>query len=371
MRILSIFSSLILLSFQSCGQEHTLETVPSPEVQHIQFELSDFFGTNPQLDAQTNAIFDSLSPADRVAQLIMPAIGKHGQPKEKIDRLIREGKIGGLLMLNGTREEFTAWIAEYNTWNKQNGKLPFFYSADAEPSLINRKITNTPPIAKANTLKNMDEVMACAEQIINYNFAPVVDMSPNKTVGWRSFGHVPDSVIPWSNAFIQTTQERNIIATAKHFPGHGYVVGDTHEKLVYIDGEMKELNYYPPLIDQHVLSIMVAHIAVKNNPHYSTDGMPATTSKRIVTDLLRDSLNFQGLIVTDALNMGGVRNVHEAEVLAIEAGCDITLMPLDADAAHARLLSKYNTDASFRRRVDDSVLRIIRAKLALGMMNHE
>jgi beta-N-acetylhexosaminidase len=353
--------------------------LPEPETQPIQFELNDFFGSNPQLDLHINAIFDSLTPADRVAQLIMPAVGKHGQPKEKIDRLIREGKIGGLLMLNGTKEEFTTWIAEYDAWNKKNGKLPFLYSADAEPSLINRKITNTPPIAKANTLQNMDEVKACAEQIskelnsigINYNFAPVVDMSPNKTVGWRSFGHVPDSVIPWSNAFIQTTQQHNIIGTAKHFPGHGYVVGDTHEKLVYIDGEMKELNNYPPLIAENVLSIMVAHIAVKNNAHYSTEGMPATTSKRIVNDLLRDSLNFQGLIVTDALNMGGVRDVPEAEVLAIEAGCDIALMPLDADAAHARLLAKYTTDASFKMRVDDSVRRIIRAKLALGMINHE
>jgi beta-N-acetylhexosaminidase len=379
MRSIYLFAAFILISLQSCAQETTESTGPARETLPIHFAITDYFTRNSELDKRVQSIFDTLSASDRVAQLIMPAIGNHGQPKEKIDRLIREGKIGGLLMLNGTKEEFTTWIHEYNTLNKKNGKLPFLYSADAEPSLINRKITKTPPIAKANTLKTIEEVRKCAQQIsdelnqigINYNFAPVVDMSPNKTVGWRSFGHEPDSVIPWSNAFIETTQRNNIIATAKHFPGHGYVVGDTHEKLVFIDGEMKELQNYPPIIEANVLSIMVAHIAVKNNNTYNTEGMPATTSRRIVTDLLRDSLNFKGLIVTDALNMGGVKNVPEAEVLAVQAGCDIVLMPLDADKAYARLLEKYTTNEQFKLEVDNSVKRIIRAKLALGLMNEE
>jgi len=378
MRFTYLLTISVLIGLHSCAQEEKEVVHNKPEEKTpIRFTLNDFFSENEALDKQVQLVFDSLSSSDRVAQLIMPAVGKHGQPKEKIDRLIREGKIGGLLMLNGTKEEFTAWIADYNAQNKANGKLPFLYSADAEPSLINRKITNTPAIAKANTLKNIEEVNTCAQLIsnelnqigINYNFAPVVDMSPNKTVGWRSFGHEPDSVIPWSVAFIETSQRNNIIATAKHFPGHGYVVGDTHEKLVYIDGEMKELSNYPPIIASNVLSIMIAHIAVKNNEKYTTDGMPATTSRKIVTDLLRDSLQFQGLIVTDALNMGGVRNVPEAEVLAVEAGCDIVLMPLDADKAYDRLLAKYTSDEKFKQEVDNSVKRIIRAKLSLGLLN--
>jgi beta-N-acetylhexosaminidase len=378
MRILTIVAFSIVFSFESCSQVQPLDneiTTLHEKLAPQHYTLNDFFEENELLDKHVQSIFDTLTSSDKVAQLIMPAVGKHGQPKEKIDRLVKEGKIGGLLMLNGTKEEFTKWITEYNEQNKQNGKLPFLYSADAEPSLINRKITNTPTIAKANTLKTIDEVRNCAQMIseelnqigINYNFAPVVDMSPNKTVGWRSFGHEPDSVIPWSNAFIETTQQNNIIATAKHFPGHGYVVGDTHEKLVYIDGEMKELSNYPPIIDARVMSIMVAHIAVKNNSTYTTDGLPATTSRRIVTDLLRDSLNFKGLIVTDALNMGGVRHVPEAEVLAVQAGCDIILMPLDADKAYERILLKYENDRDFKNEVDASVKRIIRAKLTLGL----
>ncbi|MDX1447157.1 glycoside hydrolase family 3 N-terminal domain-containing protein, partial [Lishizhenia sp.] len=341
------------------------------------FELGDFFGENQDLDSLVNHYFNGMSYTERVGQLLMPAVGRYGQDYSKIERLTQEGKIGGVLMLNGSKVQFANWIQDLNAINDSLNYLPFLYSADAEPSLINRKISGTPTIQKANTLKTKAEVEKCAQDIsnelleigINYNFAPVVDMSPNKTVGWRSFGHEPDSVISWSSAFIHQTQANNILATAKHFPGHGFVTGDTHKQLVYIDGELKELHNYPQLIADSVMSIMVAHIAVKNNATYNTNDMPATTSKKIVTDLLRDSLNFEGLIVTDAMNMGGVRNVDKAEVLAVQAGCDILLMPLDADLAHQRLLGLYSLDADFRNQVDTACKRIIRAKIALGLMH--
>lgn len=340
-------------------------------------KLEDFFGENERLDSLVDEYFNQLSYIERVGQLIMPAVGNYGQEYSKIERLTKEGKIGGVLMLNGSKPQFTNWINSLNSINDSLNHLPFLYSADAEPSLINRKITGTPAIQKANTLQTREEVVKCAQEIseelkeigINYNFAPVVDMSPNKTVGWRSFGHEPDSVISWSSAFIERTQENNILATAKHFPGHGYVEGDTHKQLVYIDGELKELKNYPELIENGVMSIMVAHIAIKNNIHYSTDGMPSTTSKKVVTNLLRDSLKFEGLIITDAMNMGGVRNVKNADVLAIKAGCDILLMPLDADLAHQRLLNLYSLDSQFRKQVNTACKRIIRAKIAMGLMN--
>ncbi len=94
---------------------------------------------------------------------------------------------------------------------------------------------------------------------------------------------------------LKKRNDNGIIATAKHFPGHGFVVGDTHEKLVFIDGEMKEVPNYQPVIDNGVLSIMVAHIAVKNNEKYNTEGLPSTCSREIVTDLLKNELGFRGI----------------------------------------------------------------------------
>lgn len=339
----------------------------------VKFKLNDYLSENHELDIAVDSSYSRLSDHQKVAQLIMPAMGKHGQKKELIDELVAQELIGGILMLNGTKKQFKSWIDQYNKQNKELGALPFLYSADAEPSLVNRKIINTPTVPKANTLKNKKEVVSVAETIsnslneigINFNFAPVVDMSPNKTVGWRSFGHEPDSVIPWSNAFIETSQNHQIIATAKHFPGHGYVEGDTHKKLVYIDGELQELENYPPLIRAGVLSIMVGHIAVKNNTKYNTDDLPATISKNIVSNLLRDELGFKGLIVTDALNMGGVSYIEDADIKSIKAGCDIALMPLNAKETHRKLLQAYQNNKTDRALIETAVKRVIRMKLCL------
>ncbi|MDG1148021.1 MAG: glycoside hydrolase family 3 N-terminal domain-containing protein [Crocinitomicaceae bacterium] len=340
------------------------------------YTLDSFLTTNQALDNKVNHIFQSLNTDSKIAQLIMPASGRLGQHEDTIKALLTDQLIGGVLLLNGTKDQFTRWIAEFEAMNIQHKNLPFMYSADAEPSLVNRKIIGSTPVAKASAISNLSEVLNVAGVIsddlndigINYNFSPVVDMAKNKTVGYRGFGSNPENIIPFSNAFIKKTQSQNIIATAKHFPGHGLISGDTHKSLQVIDGELKELKNYPPLIDSGVLSIMVAHIAVKNNPEFSTNGAPATTSSVIVTDLLRDSLAFKGLIVTDAMNMGGVASYPNASVKAIDAGCDILLMPKNARKAHREIKSEYHKNTVFSSRVDLSVKRIIRMKICLGLL---
>jgi beta-N-acetylhexosaminidase len=375
-----IITSLFLagLLFQGCAQssETTNQAKKIQPSTTYSFELSDFLKNNSTLENEVERIFKELDDTAIVAQLIMPAVGRLGQTKATIDQHVKERIIGGVLMLNGTKEEFKNWIKDFESSNTKNASLPFLYSADAEPSLVNKKIIGSTVVKKANELLNVGEVIKCAKTIstdlntigINYNFSPVVDMSPNTTVGYRSFGAVPANIIPWSNAFIQETQKNNIIATAKHFPGHGLVTGDTHKALQVIDGEMKEIGNYPTLIADGVLSIMVAHIAVQNNAKYNTDGLPSTCSEKIVTQLLKDSLGFKGLIVTDAMNMGGVVNVPQAAYKAINAGCDILLMPVDAKLAHQEILAAYKNDKDFKNKVDLAAKKVIRMKLALGLL---
>ena len=370
---------ITFISIAACAQEaepKDTEVKQPIHKTHSNFSIKDFLTENQDLEFKTDSIFNSLSENERVAQLIMPAAGKYGKSHETINGLIKDGLIGGILMLNGTVDEFTKWIKGYNDLNSNNGNLPFLYSADAEPSLVNRKIMGSTPVKKANEIESIEEVESVTQKIstdlnqigINYNFSPVVDMSPNSTVGYRSFGKNPENIIPWSNQFIQTTQKNNIIATAKHFPGHGLVSGDTHKSLQVINGDLQEIKNYPPLIQNGVLSVMVAHIAIENNLAFSTNGLPATCSPKIVRDLLRDSLNFQGLIVTDAMNMGGVRNVPNNTIKAIAAGCDILLMPADARLAHKELLDAYikNLDG-IQTTIDSSVKRIIRMKICLSL----
>jgi beta-N-acetylhexosaminidase len=197
-----LFTAIALSSllFQSCAQSPAKETkkVISQPVTKIEFKLTDYLADNKDLDKEVDRIFKEMDDTARVAQLIMPAVGRLGKTKDQIDSYIKERIIGGVLMLNGTKEEFSSWIKDFESNNKKMGNLPFLYSADAEPSLVNRKITGSTQVKKANEVATLAEVTTVAQTIstdlnaigINYNFAPVVDMSANKTVGYRGFGAI-------------------------------------------------------------------------------------------------------------------------------------------------------------------------------------
>lgn len=381
MRKSSLFLAMLSVSFFACSQKHEIAEIAVEEVKETivdtTLSLSDFYATNAFLDEKVERIFNQLDDTTKVAQLIMPAMGRLGQPTETIFRLVRERKIGGILMLNGTSTQFKEWIDSINAINEVLGVPAYLYSADAEPSLVNRKISDSKKVKKAGELENIDEVRACSQSIaddlkaigINYNFAPVVDMSSNATVGYRGFGKNPENIVPWSNAFIEVQQQNGIIGTAKHFPGHGLVSGDTHKSLQTIDGELKEIKNYPPIIADGILSIMIGHLAVINNEKYSTEnGYPATLSHKIVTDLLRNEMNFKGLVVTDAMNMGGVVKVPNCEQKAIAAGCDIALMPYNTDKAFQDIYQSYVNDKDFQAKANQAVKRIIRMKLCMGLI---
>ncbi len=338
--------------------------------------LSDFFLYDAALEQLTDSVFDSMNDTARVGQMIIPAAGGHGKPTEHLNKLIAKNYVGGILLLNGTKAGFTEMVKQFNALNQQSNGLPLLYSADAEPSLIGYKIKDCAPVKKANLMVSRDEVRLYAASIcndlkdigINYNYAPVVDMSPNEAITYRSFGDNSDTAQIWSRIFIEETQKRGIVATAKHFPGHGYVVGDTHKQLVYIDGDMKEVGNYIPLINSGVLSIMVAHIAIKNNEKYNTNDMPSTVSRNIVTGLLKEEMNFKGLVVTDAMNMGGVASIPNCELKAAQAGCDLLLMPVNEEKAVTDILGAIQNDIAFKQQIYASVRKIIRLKICLGII---
>ena len=135
-----LFTAIALstLLFQSCAQSPSKEIKKELKqpVTKISFQLADYLADNKDLDKEVDRIFKEMDDTARVAQLIMPAVGRLGKTKEQIDQYIKERIIGGVLMLNGTKEEFTTWIKDFEANNKKVGNLPFLYSADAEPSLV-------------------------------------------------------------------------------------------------------------------------------------------------------------------------------------------------------------------------------------------
>lgn len=341
------------------------------------FRLSDYYRDSKLLDEKVDALYARMEDKQRVGQMIVPAVGRLGKPDSVVEALVKQQLVGGVLLLNGTTESFKNYVQQYDSLMRAQAGVPLIYSADAEPSLINRKIADSPKVPKTNQLLDSASIASTTATInavlrdigILYNYMPVVDLSvQNQAIGNRSLGTDPEEVAKLARVAIRTSQDAGIAATAKHFPGHGLVKGDSHHKLVYIDGEMKELPVYKPLIDAGVVSVMVGHIAVENNAQYNTQGMPATLSSEIVSGLLRNELGFDGIITTDAMNMGAVAAIPNASFKAVQAGCDMILMPLDEQKLAEQILQEMKANATFRKQVEASVKRILRLKVCAGLI---
>ena len=360
------------LFFISCNSS------PEKETDYTEtFSLNDFYSSDESLNKMVEEIFNDLDPKERIAQMIVVAAGTTGKPTKTVDKLIRKKAIGGVLMLSGEKDQIIKLVHRFDSLSFQYGLLPLIYSSDAEPSLINRKIKGTQTVPKTVELKTI-EICDSVTQIIStellsmgikHNFAPVVDLSPNnEAITNRTFGNDSVMVVSLSDAFIRASRKRGVAATAKHFPGHGLVSGDTHNQLVTIDGEMKEVRNYIPLIENGVISIMVGHIAVMNNETYNTNGLPASCSRSIVTGLLKKELGFKGIVITDAMNMGALRKIENASLKAVEAGCDMILMEPNEIKLLEVIYRKYMENEPFKNQIDQSVKKILRLKVCLDLI---
>jgi beta-N-acetylhexosaminidase len=211
---------------------------------------------------------------------------------------------------------------------------------------------------------------------VEWIFAPDADVNnnpDNPIINIRSFGEDPASVAEYVSQFVRGVQDNGALATAKHFPGHGNVGVDSHISLPIVPGtraelEKTELVPFRAAIAAGVGSIMPGHLAVPSLE--ANADLPATLSRNILTGLLRDDLKFRGLVVTDALDMGGVTSNYapgEAAVRSIEAGTDVLLMSPAPDAAIAGLEEAVKSGRISEKRIDASVRRILAAKARLGL----
>jgi beta-N-acetylhexosaminidase len=158
---------VVAIIVQACAQntpENKVKEEKKPAIvipkMEVEYKLSDFLTENENLDKDVEKIFTNLDDTAIVAQLLMPAVGRLGQTEATIKDLINRRMIGGVLMLNGTKDGFTKWIKDFNTLNIEKGNVPFLYSSDAEPSLVNRKIAGSHIVKKANEMKTVEEVSA-------------------------------------------------------------------------------------------------------------------------------------------------------------------------------------------------------------------
>lgn len=340
----------------------------------------------------------SMSLREKIAQLVViPISGDFPNTRtreyRKLVHLIRNVRAGGLVLVNVAngrlvRRAEPYELAAFLNRAQRMARIPLIVAGDFERGASMRVESTTafphamafgaagdPAATRYEGAVTAREARALGVHWILYPVADVNNNPDNPIINIRSFGEDPQAVAEHVRAFIEgaaSERQSPVLTTAKHFPGHGDTSIDTHMSLATIAGdrarlERVELVPFRAAIAQGVDSVMSAHIAV---PALDPTGAPATLSAPILTGLLRRDLGFRGLIVTDALDMGGVGEgaaSGEVAVRALEAGADVLLMPPDPEAAVGAVLAAVRRGRISRRRIDESVLRILSAKERLSL----
>lgn len=300
---------------------------------------------------------------------------------QQLQHYVQNLGVGGVILLGGSAGELALRTQQLQSWTQ----IPLLIAADIEEGVGQRFGGATwfpPPMAiGAVSQKNLDKAQFYAEQMgaitareamaigINWVLAPIVDVNNNPlnpVINVRAFGETPEIVSHLASAFIRGAQPYPVLTTAKHFPGHGDTAVDSHIDLPVLSHTpprlaQVELPPFKEAIASGVDAVMSAHLLI---PAWD-EHLPATLSKLVLTNLLRDCLHFQGLIVTDALIMGAIANrygANQAPVMAVEAGADILLMPVSPEGAIQAVCDAVLSGRLSRERIQSSVERIWKAK---------
>jgi beta-N-acetylhexosaminidase len=351
------------------------------------------------LGTWTEATLAAMTLRQKVGQMIMPWLLGDFAPAgsaalEAMLQLVENQEIGGVIISVGTPLDVAAKL---NVLQRAS-RIPLMVGADLETGagFRMRGAVYLPGLHDLNGATNFPSLMAVGatdDNVLAYEmgrvtalearavgihlpFAPVLDVNSNPDnpiINTRAFGENPSQVASLGACFIRGIQEHGAIATAKHFPGHGDTETDSHLALPIIRAGMDRLNALdlPPFraaVEAGVGGIMTAHIALPLIAE--EERLPATLSRRILTDLLREEMGFDGLVFTDALDMNAIDRLfgrEEAAVRAVLAGSDVLLMPPAPEAAIRGVMDAVLSGRIPESRIDASVRRILLRKEELGL----
>ncbi len=339
-----------------------------------------------------------MSIEHKVAQMliakpeVLAGSGELTQASEATRNALQKTPLGGVTyfannLLN--TKQASAMLANTRQYALDVNGIPPFLGVDEEGGTVSR-IGGSPGFGAQNVgnmrdigaTQNPARARSAAEYVagylkplgLNVNFAPVCDIAtvPNSEMILRSFGSDPALVASMVAAQVEAFSAEGLLCTAKHFPGIGFAADDSHEDLITTNSTLddlyaKELVPFEAAIQAGIPLIMVGHVAV---PAVTGNNTPASLSPALVQTLLREELGYEGLIITDSLGMGAVSTYHgigESVVLAIQAGCDLALMPAELGPALDGVLEALKDGVLSEDRIDQSVRRILRTKVeALG-----
>lgn len=348
-----------------------------------------------------------MSLEQKVGQLFVTYVNGQAadvpHPKNQTDfgvataaEMVRKYQPGGVIYFNNSSRDnidTPKQIAQLSNGLQKASRVPLLISIDQEMGLVTRigppatQLPGSMALGAGRSTKDAEEAARITAQElramgINQNFAPDADVNSNPAnpiIGVRSFSSDPKLAADMVSAQVRGYEGRrwfdqsSVTSTAKHFPGHGDTAEDSHTSLPVSNRSLDQWRQIdaPPFraaIAAKIDSIMTAHIQV---PQIDPSGNPATLSPKIITGLLRDELKYDGVVVTDSLEMAGVRKLHsdaEIPVLAIKAGVDQLLMPPNLGLAIDSVLKAVRSGELSERQIDQSVLRILKMKLLRGVM---
>ena len=329
-----------------------------------------------------DSVYTSLTLEEKVSQLFINWVSPEQSDFNVIRKLVEEDKIGGLIFSIGTTNSHIEWLNKFQTI----AKTPLLVAMDAEwgPSQRLTDVFAHPwnmtlgAIQDNSLVRDISKRMAEQNKAlgIHYNFSPSVDVnnnSKNPIIGNRSFGEDPNNVYLKAKAYIQGHKDAGVFTSIKHFPGHGDTDKDSHKTLPVINGDIKRLNnveLYPfrRLIEDGIAeSIMLAHLSVPAlDKKY-----PSSLSYKTVNNLLRDDYEFNGITITDALDMKGVLqdpNIN-VDLRAFEVGNDIILMSTNVSQGVKLISESFKKGKISESRLSSSVKKILSLKAKSNLKN--
>lgn len=370
-----IFLTFLISLFGS--YEFMEKNPPDNSINGIQ--TSDLYSESNQW---TENKLRSMTLREKVAQMIITysdgfALDKSSAEYKRLSNLISNEKVGGIIFFKGNSLQ----QAELTNTLQSLSETPLLISADYErgtkmrlddgslfPSNMALGATRNPELAYQMGLQIAKE---CRSIGVHQNYAPVVDInnnSLNPIINVRSYGENPGLVSSMSEKLIKGLQEGNVIATAKHFPGHGDTEIDSHNDLPVLNFSKERLDNlelipFRNAVKNNVMSVMIAHLSL---PSLDAEAnVPASLSKNIVEGVLINEMKFNGLIVTDALNMAGVIkhfSTKEVALRCVNAGIDLILMPQGETETINSIVNAVNNGTVSEERINLSVRKILNAK---------
>lgn len=354
----------------------------------------------PNLEGQSvEVLMKSMTLEEKVAQLFVVDFYSYNQFNEVtemttgLNSRLKDYPVGGVIFFGKNivnKDQVSGLIEDL----QKSTAFPLFVSIDEEGGLVSR-LQNNPgmgmTIIPSASIIGSTEDAENAYQVgkvlglelnalgFNMNFAPVADVNTNpdnEVIGDRAFSTDPIIVGEMVVQEAKGLEEQGVAAVAKHFPGHGDTSTDTHTGAVFVEHDRKRLDKielvpFQEAIDNNISGVMVAHIAL---PNITSIDEPASLSPEVITQILREEMQYDGMIITDALNMGAVSDLYESDeacVKALQAGVDILLMPEDFELGYQGVLKAISEGQLTMERIDQSVERILSLKIGLGLFKFD